>query len=416
MKKLVSAFKEIPSVVKVLLFFALALRIYLMNFPGFRIDINTWQGWAGRLLEVGPFSFYSPNLFADYFPFFYIFLWIISEFFSFFFGTSSIYSGGFELYFKFINNLFDLGTAFIIFLIVRKYNKKISFFAPIFYLLNPGTLFNVSVWGQTDSIPTFLLLCAIYFLNEKKPFQSGILSVLAFLVKPLNIPAIPIMFAKMISTIPLRRILATAVFSFLFGFLIILPFFPDNPILGMINKITDSQDTYPFTSLNAFNFWGIIGFWKPDSILFFGISYKTLGLIIFGIMLSIITFIFLKLRKKDINIDYLSYTLASFAFFMFLTRIHERHIFPVFALLLISAFIYKSRFLIISYISLSFIFFLNLFYSYYYYNFLYYNAHSRLDFLYFFVSDFNVLFSFLNSTLFVLILGYYLRLAINSEK
>lgn len=409
MKKLVKAFQEIPFTVKFLIFIALILRIFLMSFPGFRIDINGWEGWAVRLTQVGPFNFYSSDFFADYLPFFYIFFWVVSEFFSFFFGASAIYSDMFVLYFKLINNLFDLGTSFTIFLIVRKYNKNLSFLAPIFYLLNPGTLFDVSVWGQTDSIPTFLFLSSIYFLNEKsKLLKSGILTVMAFLIKPLNIAVMPFMFIRLILSFPVKKIIATFLFSFLFGFLTILPFFPDNPISGIVKQFLNSTNTYPYTSINAFNFWGIIGFWKPDSMLFLGIPYKLIGIVITGLLFLVIILVFLKLRGKDIKIDYLSYTLSSFIFFMFLTRMHERHIFPVFALLLISALVYKSKLLITSYVFLSFIFFLNLFYAYYYYNFIFINKHSGFDFLFFFVSDFTALFSLLNLLIFILLITYYI--------
>ena len=410
MKSLLINFKKIPFFIKVIFLIAIVLRIYTITLPGFQTDVIDWQIWAQRLIQIGPKNFYSPNFFADYLPFFYILLLAISEPFSLFFGFSAIHSNNFILYFKLINNLFDVLTAFVIFLIVRKHNKSFSFIAPALYLINPGVIFNTSVWGQTDSIPTFFLVYAIYLLNEKgKILDSAISALLSLLIKPLILPLIPIMLIKTYLTFTFKKILLALFATGLLGLMIFFLFFPSNPILGISQQFISSLSTYPYTSINAFNFWALIGFWKSDGIIFLGLTYKLWGYIIFGIILLTCFLVFLRNRSKDDLGYYLFYTISSFDFFLFLTRIHERHIFPVFALLLISAFIYKSKTLIISYLFLSIIFLTNLFYSYYYYGFVYLQKHTIFDRLFYFISNYKSVFSLLNLSLFFIILVYYLN-------
>src|SRR5262249_23275292 len=134
----------------------LAFRIFLFTFPSFQIDINDYKAWSIKLSQSGPSNFYSKDYFSDYFPGYLYILWISG----FLFKTLAIpiSSLHFEFFLKSINILFDIGSAFIIYKIVLKYNKKWAKIAPIFYLINPAVVFNSSVWGQIDGIFTFFIL------------------------------------------------------------------------------------------------------------------------------------------------------------------------------------------------------------------------------------------------------------------
>ncbi len=157
MQKIIRGYKKIPVRFQLLLIVILFIRIVLISQPSFKIDMNDWQAWAARLVDVGPIKFYTPNIFADYLPFFYFFLWIIAEIFSFIFGRAAIFSTTFEIYIKIISNIFDVLTAATIFAIINKHSKKWAMIGSFLYLANPSTIFNSSIWGQIDAIPTFLL-------------------------------------------------------------------------------------------------------------------------------------------------------------------------------------------------------------------------------------------------------------------
>jgi len=411
MEKILREYKKIPLLYKLSLILILFIRIILFTQSSFKIDMNDWQAWAARLVEVGPFNFYSANFFADYFPFFYLSLFILAKIFALIFGEAAIFSIAFEIYIKVISNIFDILTAIIIFKIINKHSKKWAYFGSILYLLNPSVIFNSSVWGQIDAIPTFLLTLSLYQLEEKKNIVKSLsASVLSFLIKPLNIALFPLMLFRIMKNFSIQKILRALGISLLVFSIVTIPFFPNDPFFGPFKHLSTSLNVYPYTSINAYNFWALFGWWKPDTMLWFSLSYHMWGYILYAFVLCII-FIPLLIKKSKLftKLDYLIYTILSFAFFLFLTRIHERHLFPVFALLITSACIFKSRVLIISYIVLAIINFINLFYSYYYYNVIYNNPMAPKNIIFDISSNYQLFFSVLSLILFVIILVVYFK-------
>lgn len=385
------------------------LRILLFFQPSFRIDMGDWQAWAARLVEVGPFNFYSVNYFADYLPFFYFCLFIFAKVFVLFFGKAAIFSLGFEIYIKIISNIFDILTAFIIFKIINRHSGKWAFLGVILYLFNPSIIFNSSAWGQVDAIPTFFLIFSLYQLEEKKNIVKSLLaSVLSFLIKPFNIALFPLILYRTISNFSLKKIFKAAGISLLIYLIIATPFFLNDPFFGIFKHLFNSLNVYPYTSLNAYNFWGLFGWWEKDSIQFFNLSYHFWGYILF-FLIVLATFIPIFRKKSQLfsKLDYLIYAILSFAFFLFLTRIHERHLFPVFSLLIISACIFRSRILIASYIVLAVINFINIFYSYYYYNVIYSNPTAPKNIIFEISSSYQLIFTIISLVIFSIMLIYY---------
>ncbi len=375
MNKLVGKYISLPFLFKFFLLLIILLRVSLFILPSFKIDMGDWQAWALRIVNVGPTNFYVAGMLADYLPFFYLLLFVFTKIFVLIFGNPAILTLTFDIYMRLISNGFDFLTAYVIFLIVKRHNPKWAFLSAILYLLNPGVIFNSSVWGQTDSIPTFFFLFGIYQLNEAKSIEKGsVAAVLSVLVKPLNVAAFPIMGIRALKNFSIKRIIIAGFLGFAVFLAVTMPFFIKDPIFGVFGHLVNSLSVYPYASLNAYNFWELLtGWWKTDSTVFFGLSYHIWGYILYLFILCIILFPYAKIKKSFLEIDYFAAALSSFAFFLFLTRMHERHLFPIFPLLVISAFIFKSRILIISYIIISIVHFVNLFYSYYYYNFVYSN-------------------------------------------
>lgn len=409
MEKVLREYKKIPLPFKLSLILILLIRIILLTQPSFKIDMNDWQAWAARLVDTGPMKFYTPNIFADYLPFYYFFLWIIAEIFSFIFGKAAIFSTTFEIYIKVISNIFDVLTASTIFVIINKYSKKWAMIGSLLYLINPSTIFNSSVWGQIDAIPTFLLTYSLYQLGERKNImQSSVAAALSFLIKPLNISILPIMLVREIKSFSIKKIIASISLAILVSFAIIIFFFPSDPIFGALGHLFNSINMYPYTSLNAYNFWAIFGWWKPDATLWFNLSYHIWGYVLYVLVLCIIFVPYLRKKVKiGTQLDYFACALSSFGFFLFLTRIHERHLFPVFALLIISACIFRSRILIVSYIVLAIINFINLFYSYYYYNVIYNNPIAPKNIIFDISSNYQLLFSVLSLVVFAIMFVVY---------
>lgn len=393
---------------KIFLLLILILRILLFLLPSFQTDMGSWEAWSARLVHTGPSGFYSQTYFSDYFPGYLYILWIAGSIFNFLsMPISGIY---FEFFLKSITTLFDIGSAFYIYKIVINYNKSWAYLAPILYLLNPAIIFNTSIWGQIDGIFTFFIVLSSYFLIEKKEiFKSSLAATLGVLVKPHALVIVPVLLINSFNNFSSLKFIKSLIVSLFTLILLSVPFFPNNPILGIFELGIKSQDVYKFTSLFAFNFWAIIGWWKPDNTLFI-VSYKMWGIIMFAISILLIAFPLFK-KKEDSRQFYFASALSFLSFFLFLTRMHERYLFPFLALFLIIAIIKKSKFLLILYFIISTVHFINLLFVYYYFNFVYNSLKFTDNFLYMFYVFVNNNYKFfpviLLGSFFVILFKYY---------
>lgn len=344
-------------------------RIFLISLPSFKIDMVDWQAWASRLLTVGPSNFYNVNFFTDYLPGYLYILLLKASFFKLVFPKLSLFSLEFDHFIKFINTVFDMATAFYIYKIITRYNRKWAYIGSLIYLSNPASIFNTSVWGQVDSLVSLLVIYSSYQLIELKKFSSwSITTALGFLVKPQSLVILPILFFKYLKE-PKRY------YFFIFLFLILpialiisLPFFIKDPLFGLLHLLIKSSNQYPYTSVNAFNLWSFVGMWISDLIGY--PSYYILGIIFYGISILMIGLPFIRLNPKNSTV-YFALALSILAFFLFPTRIHERYLLPFFAFFAITVCIYRSLKLLIIYLVLSLIQLANLWYVYFYYNYVY---------------------------------------------
>lgn len=400
-----------------ILILVIFIRLYLILLPSFRIDMNDWQAWSARLVEVTPLHFYAPDYFADYFPGYLYMLWFLGASYNFLFPNLSIFGLGFEIYLKLFTNIFDLATAFYIYKIVSKFQKKLGILSAILYLVNPALAFNSSVWGQVDGILTFFLIYSTYNLIElKKFYRFNLFSSLSILVKPQGLAIFPVTLIYAISNFNFKKLFTLLLIPILL-ILFSLPFFLKDPILGLFYLFQKSASTYPYTSMFSYNLWSFAGWWVADNTRLFGISYQIWGIVIYISSLVFITIPLIKNQgyKKNFLV-YFASALAIFAFFLFLTRIHQRYLFPFFSFLLITALIKNSTLLKTIYLLLSLIHFINLWYVYYYYNYVYSNPDYASFFVYRFLSSNYNWFTTLNLIGFALLLLLYYNFKASDEK
>jgi predicted membrane-bound dolichyl-phosphate-mannose-protein mannosyltransferase len=335
----------IPSILMVL-FFGFLIRIILLPFGTLKLDFNTFVSWGSLLAKNGFANFYSG--WSDYLPGYLYILWFLGKVGSFLpqllvYKLPAIFS--------------DLITGYLIYLIVKKIkNEKLGIILSSFYIFNPAIFANSTLWGQVDSLTALFSLLSIYLVNIN-PIFSAISLSLGTLIKPQAAFILPvIIFLMFKNKWKLEKIilyLLTGLVIFVLGF---VPFAGGKSLIPfIIERLGISSSQYPFTSINAFNFWGLFGFWKTD--------LGKIPLYVFGIIstLSVSLIGFLKLRKIK-NSEYVLAALIFLSSFIFMTRIHERHLLAVFAPLLISSVILPN--LLITVIALSFIYLANLLYSY----------------------------------------------------
>lgn len=335
-----------------------------MFLPSFKIDANDFFAWAVRLNDVGFSKFYIKDFFSDYTP---GFLYILN-FLGFIKNFLHIENNFFYLLLKLPAIFAELFLGILLF---NEVKKRVSNFcaliASTFVLLNPVLIFNSTIWGQVDSILALLLYLTIHYLTTRRFVISSIFLGLSLLFKPQAITLFPLFLLFIIKEFSLKNLLKLLIPFSACVLLLSFPFFTKDPLFGLAKLIKSTADQYQFTSLFAYNFWGVIGFWIPDSTLFYGITYQKLGFIFLLIYWIIIGFFY---YKKKVSIYTLA-TLATLGFFFLPTRVHERYLYPALVFLVLTASLYKSQAIFILTGGLSILHLMNLYYVYVYYNELY---------------------------------------------
>jgi len=113
-------------------------------------------------------------------------------------------------------------------------------------------------------------------------------------------------------------------------FLVILPFEWTNPVTFLSNIYFGAYNNYQYTSINAFNLWGMFGLWIPDA------GFYIVGWVLFATFAAFTLYVLYKRFHVSGNTlaIYAAFMLI-FAFFMLPTRIHERYLFPAIAMLVL---------------------------------------------------------------------------------
>lgn len=380
-----------------IILFSLLIRFYLDFLPGFKIDIDDWVLWAIRLEQVGLERFYSSDVFSDYAPgYLYVlaFLRWLSN--SLGFDLASFY-----YLVKLPGIIFEILIGIFIYLILYPISRKFALLGMTLVLFNPAFIFNSTIWGQVDSILTLFALISIFFLIRGKLLYSSFCYSLALIIKPQALALLPV-FVFYYTGKSLPDILTKFLIPItLVMYSLSLPFFPEEPLINLFKHVINSANTYPYTSLFAYNFWGVMGFWVHDSTTWSGLSYQQLGLILLASYWIIISYLYF---KKKLSI-YAVATLATLAFFFLPTRVHERYLYPALVFLILLSAIIKSKLLLILTSFLSLFHFLNLYYVYVYYNKLYFNLPTVLynPILYNFLDSNGRLLSAVSTVIFLII-------------
>jgi len=362
--------------IAVVLLAGFLLHLFLASLPGFGIDLGTFQAWSLRLADRGPWNFYDRGFFADYAPGYLYILWLIG-------GLNKVLAfdtGQFHYMLKLPAVFADLASAYLLYRMLAGQRPLFRLGAPILYLLFPATILIGPVWGQIDSLLALFLLLSVYYISRGRPIEGSIAYVVGFVIKPQAIAALPFLAFWIMRQHPPRWAPAGALWVKLpvppriwfyiigaaFGvlLLLILPFFPDRP-WNFYDQLKHATEVYPYNSLNAYNFWGMFGFFKSDGIQHLGLADRYWGLILFGA--ATVGVIYVLRRSEGTGALALGAALSTLAFYVFLTRMHERYMFPFFLPFLAACVLLQSRLLWGTFIVFGIVQFLDLYFVYSYY-------------------------------------------------
>jgi len=316
---------------------AFIVRVLLFSFQGYQNDLDTFSSWFNTAANYGPRLFYNAVTWCDYPPFNIYLFWG--------FGSLTQMLGLFGTPFtayiiKLVPSIFDLLTAGLIYLFVQKQlNFKLSLMVTALYVFNPAIIFNAAVWGQFDAIYTLFLLLSLFLALKSKPELSATSFAISILTKPQAIALLPLIVFVIFKKSGIKRLMFSIVTFAATIFVVILPMQWSNPITFLSNIYFGAYSGYAFTSINAFNTWGLFGMWLSDG------NFFILGWILFAVFSGFTLYV---LNKRWDKSEYLLILFAAFmllfAFFMLPTRIHERYLFPSISLLaLMFPFAKKAR-------------------------------------------------------------------------
>lgn len=336
----IKAFLTTHRTFLIVLSLAVLVRLFFMPFPPFKTDMDSFIAWGEQVRKVGFAQFYNSGIWTDYAPGYFYILWLITQIKYLFFSsaTREVY----ELLHKSVAIILDLATGVILYLTLRKASTRSSFGGYIailisgLYLFSPFTFFNSAVWGQIDSVFTFFLALSLYFISLKRTYVAFALYVAGCVIKPQAVIIAPAYLLLLISHFSVRRYVITVIVSIATFYILTMPFFGLNSLSRLYSVLSSSIDTYPYGSLNTFNLWGTFGFWQKDTDKYiFGLTHQVFGTVLF-FTVAVSSFIFFAWsvyrRKYEV-------TICSFAFYaaylvlagiMFLTRMHERYLYPFF--------------------------------------------------------------------------------------
>ena len=331
----------------------------------------------------------------------------------------------------------DIGIAYLTYLFMKRIvgRKKSNWpiISAAWVLFNPAYFYNSAYWGQTDSIPLFFIMSSFYaLLYSKKFLLSGVLFTLGLLSKQIIVIFIPLFFILLFHLSRMKIFFKTITVSLIVFWLFFLPFYQSGnlilfPLTTYLNKII-LVSGLPFTSNHAFNFWYLLTGSRTtlaSSKFILNISYEAWGYLITGLLSLIILFKLFRHSGKRVkrarpeslldsgvsaesalpqndflkSILYAGFILP-FISFLFLTKMHERHLILTLPFLLLVA--HNNKFLLISYLYVSLFNFLNMYHNWW---------SPPLPFLQHVLSS-----SFVTKSSTQLLIGFFLILLINYFK
>lgn len=328
----------------------ISLATVIQGYPG---DINLFKNWAASAANNFT-QFYSSAKSSDYPPLYIYVLFLIGKI-----ASMGIMSKYYILLLKLPSIIADIITAYLIHKLAKKQlSFEISVLLSAFYIFNPAVFINSTLWGQVDSFFTLIIFLSVYLLSENKTALSAAAFTLGILMKPQGIIFIPILFFELVRQRKLKNFAKAAVYAAITALIIIIPFSLNKNIIWIFNLYSSTVSEYPYASVNAFNFFSLIGanFVKYTNTLFI-FNYHTWGMIFIVLTTAFSWFIYI---KGNNSIYAAAAALIQIAgVFTFSVGMHERYLFPA-AALSILAFIYlKDRRLLILAVGFSCTIFVN---------------------------------------------------------
>ncbi|MDO8690711.1 MAG: hypothetical protein Q7R39_11995 [Dehalococcoidia bacterium] len=321
---------------------ALAVRLYLATLPGYEDDTTHFKWWTRLVTQEGLSQAYSgtyPQTYAIYPPLMLLCLKIVGHLYQGLFSPSFALDGpqlGFMI--KGLGVFFDVLTWMVIFVWVRKRSGfAVASFVTLAYAFNPAVIFDLSYWGQPDSIHSFFLVLSILLLVSRRPGLAWASLAAAAFVKPQAWVILPLAVVATLLTFGPKGVLKGAASAAGVSLALIAPFLLNHTFRQLMTLPDALYGAMPVLSANAHNIWWLYSpgpALVPDDGRAWLVSQRTFSLLLLAVFY---VFALWRLRARGGAIALPAITaFVGFSFFMLPTRVHENHGYMVLPLLAVA--------------------------------------------------------------------------------
>lgn len=232
--------------------------------------------------------------------------------------------------------LFELGTILLLATIIRRRaGERWALTTAAIYAFLPPILFNTAGWGQVDAVNTFFMVLCVWQLQRRQFFWASIIFTAAFFVKMQSLVLLPLLLYEFIHTKQLTVVFRSVLGALATVLVLNAPFLFAGKFAEVLKVIMVAPGSYPHPSANAFNFWWLFsgGHWmaRTDTSHFLALTLAQWGAVLF--VAAVCFALWFRSRMRNDDSLWLTAAFLAFAFFMLPTEMHERYLFPFFALI-----------------------------------------------------------------------------------
>ncbi len=337
---------------------AVVLRLAIGYFhSGLEFDLNCFTSWSRTAYEGGPANLYDYSQYleraCDYPPGYLYVLYILGWIASLLHleaGTPAMI-----LLMKLPSIITDMILGVMIYRIARKHLKgQSALVLAALYLLNPAVILNSSAWGQVDGFFTLFLILCTYYAATKRLTWAALFYTIALLVKPQAIMFAPILLFPFIHSFlgkdadrrkALKTLLISVGLSLVVFIALSLPFIikQDSPLAFLYNQYVGTVGQYTYSTLNAFNFYALIGcnYLHMDAL-----PVTVLTVLAVVSVMVFVSYLYFK-RRKYSSVFMVGAVLISWMYTL-APMMHERYLFPLLAFLVGAYVVHRDRRLLIA--------------------------------------------------------------------
>ncbi|MCR5796906.1 MAG: glycosyltransferase family 39 protein [Eubacterium sp.] len=330
--------------ISIIMGIALIIKLYLaFKYDGYIGDINCFRSWSDTIYNEGIGRFYYVDEGNGYPPGYLFVLWIMACLRHLFkidnYGDYGI------MFIKLVPILCDIAAGFVIYKLAKeRFSEFASVTLAVIYALSPITTIDSAIWGQVDSVFTLCILLVCYLCMKQKRIAAYFVFCLGALLKFQTIMFAPILIYTIIDQVFLHDFNVKKMVRDLVGglgaiasmFIFCIPFGLD----VVIPKYINSLGLFEYCTINAYNFWAIVGKnWVNQNEKFLFVKAVNWGTVAIFVSVALSALVYFKMKNEKSKY-FMSMAVLLTNMFLFSVRMHERYLFPAIVLLL-AAFIYR---------------------------------------------------------------------------